>query len=86
MVKVGYKVISSLNRSHIGATTDLFRVSLYMFMSQNVMKHFGEGNFIMFDEIPIATVELNPERRFQTFPDISLSEELLKMKVAPPLE
>ena len=29
----------------------------------------------MFDEIPISTIK-RPEGRFQTFPDISLSEEL----------
>ena len=34
-----------------------------------------EGDFIMFDEIPISTIKL-PEGRFQTSPDISLSEEL----------
>ena len=34
-----------------------------------------EGDFIMFDEIPISTIKL-PEGRFQTFLDISLSEEL----------
>ena len=36
---------------------------------------FGWGRFIMFDEISISTIEL-PERRFQTFPDISMSMEL----------
>ena len=36
---------------------------------------FGKGDFIMFDEIPISTIKL-PEGRFQTFHDISLSEEL----------
>ena len=30
--------------------------------------------FIMFNEIPITTIKL-PEGRFQTFPDISLSDE-----------
>ena len=29
----------------------------------------------LFDEIPMSTIKL-PEGRFQTFPDISLSEEL----------
>ena len=36
---------------------------------------FGRGGFVMFDEIPISTIKL-PEGRFQTFHDISLSEEL----------
>ena len=46
-----------------------------MTMSQNVMLHLGEGDFIMFYEIPISTIKL-PEERFLTFPDISLSKEL----------
>ena len=29
-----------------------------------VSKHLGEGDFIMFDEIPISTIKL-PEGRFQ---------------------
>ena len=37
------------------------------------------GDFIMFDEIPISTIKL-PERRFQTFHDISLSEGITKIK------
>ena len=36
---------------------------------------FGRGDFIMFDEISISTIEL-PDGRFQTFPDISLLEKL----------
>ena len=36
-----------------------------MVMPQNVMLHLGEGDFIMFDEIPISTIKL-PEGRFQT--------------------
>ena len=47
-----------------------------MSMSQNVMKHLGEGGgFIMLDEIPILTIQL-PAGQFQMFPDISLPEEL----------
>ena len=48
---------------------------MYMVMSQNVVKHLREGDFIIFDKIPISTIKL-PEGRFQTFPDISLSEEM----------
>ena len=44
-----------------------------MTMSQYVKLHLGEGDFILFDEIPISTTKL-PEGRFQTFPDISLCE------------
>ena len=44
-------------------------------MSQNVMLHLGEGDFIMFDDIPISTIKLS-KGRLQTFPDISLSKEL----------
>ena len=36
---------------------------------------FGDGDFIMFDEISISTIKLS-EGRFQTFHNISLSEEL----------
>ena len=66
---------SSVISSQIGVLSDQLRVSLYMVMSQNVMQHLAKGDFIMFDEIPISTIEL-PEGRFQTFHDISLSEEL----------
>ena len=61
--------------SQIGVISYQLRVSLYMFMSQNVMYHLGEGDFIMFEEIPISTIKL-PGGRFQTFDDISMSEEL----------
>ena len=61
--------------SQTGVISYQLRVSLYMVMSQNVIEHLGEGDFKMFDEIPISTVKL-PEGRFQTFHDISLSEEL----------
>ena len=66
---------SSVISSQIGVMADQSRVSLYMVMSQNVMYHLVEGVFIMFDEIPILTIK-PPEGRFQTFHDISLSEEL----------
>ena len=66
---------SSVINSQIGVMSDQLRVSLYMVMSQNVVLHLGEGDFIMFDEIPISTIKL-PEGRFQTFHDISLSGEL----------
>ena len=66
---------SSVKSSQIGVMSDQLRVSLYMAMSQNVMFHLGEGDFILVDEIPISTIKL-PEGRFQTFHDISLSEEL----------
>ena len=66
---------SSVISSQIGVMSDQLRVSLYMVMSKNVMYYLGEGDFIMFDEIPISTIKL-PEGRFQTFYDISLSEEL----------
>ena len=66
---------SSVIGSQIGVMSDQLRVSLYMAMSQNVMKHLGEGDFIMFDEIPLSTIKLS-EGRFQTFHDLSLSEEL----------
>ena len=56
---------SSIISSQIGEISDQLRVML----------HLGEGDFIMFDEIPISTIKL-PEGRFQTFHDISLSEEL----------
>ena len=66
---------SSVISTQIGIMSDQSRVSLYMVMSQNIMQHLGEGDFIMFDEIPISTINL-PEGRFQTFHDISLSKEL----------
>ena len=66
---------SSVINSQIGVMSVQLRVSLHMVMSQNVMKHLGEGDFIIIDEIPISTIKL-PEGRFQTFHDISLSEVL----------
>ena len=45
---------SSVISSQIGVMSDQLRVSLYMVMSQNIMKHLGDGDFIMFDEIPIS--------------------------------
>ena len=60
--------------SQIGVMSNQLRVSLYMVMSQNVMLHLGEGDF-MFDDIPISTIKL-PEGRFKTFHDISMSKEL----------
>ena len=66
---------SSVIHSQKGVMSDQLRVSLYMVMSQNVMYRLGEGDFIIFDEIPISTIKLL-EGRFQTFHDISLSEEL----------
>ena len=66
----------SANRYDVGPLAKgQLSVSLYMVMSQNVMYHLGEGDFIMFDEIPISTIKLS-EGRFKTFNDISLSEEL----------
>ena len=38
--------------------------------------HLGDPDAIMFDEIPTSTIEL-PDRRFQTFPGISLLEKLI---------
>ena len=57
---------SSVISSQIGVMSDQLRVSLHMVMSQNVMQHLGDGDFIMFDEIPISTIKLS-EGRFQTF-------------------
>ena len=52
------------NKVKIGHMSDQLRVSLYMVMSQNVTSHLGEGDYIMFDEIPISTIKLS-EGRFQ---------------------
>ena len=70
---IGSKLVirsRSVLRSQIGLMSEHLRVSLYMAMSQNVMLHLGEGDF-MFNDIPISTLKL-PEGRFHTFPDISL--------------
>ena len=66
---------SSVTISRFSEMSDKLRIALYMIMSQNVMWDLGDGDSIMFDEIPISTIEL-PERQFQTFPDISLLEKL----------
>ena len=43
---------------------------------------FGDGDFILFDEIPILTLEL-PKRPFQALPDISLLEKLMSKSCNP---
>ena len=74
-VKIGNKVLFGNKFTNL-CNVWLIKVSLYiMAMSQNVMLHLEEGDFIIFDEIPISTIKL-PEGRFQTFSDISLSEKL----------
>ena len=65
---------NSVTSSRFSEMSEQLRVPLYMIISQNVMLYLGEGDFIMFDEIPLSTIEL-PEGRFQTFPDISLPEK-----------
>ena len=49
---------------------------LYMVRSQNVIYHLWEGNFILFDKIPVSTIKL-PQWRFQAFLDVSLFEKLI---------
>ena len=41
-----------------------------MIMSQNVMQHLEEGDFIIFDEIPISRIELpgGDFKRSMTYP------------------
>ena len=56
--------------------SDQWRVSLCMAIPQNVMLHSGEGDLILFDKIPVPTIELL-KRRFQTFLDISLPGKLM---------
>ena len=45
---------------------------------QNVILHWWEGNFILFDKIPVSTIKLS-QRRFQSFLDVSLFEKLIWM-------
>ena len=44
----------------IGEMSDQSRVSVYRYMVifQNVVQHSGEGDFILFDKIPVLTIEL----------------------------
>ena len=49
--------------------------SMLMILSSVYLFFVFQGDFIMFDEIPISTIKL-PEGRFQTFHGVSLSEEL----------
>ena len=49
---------SSVTRSLVTVVSDQWRVSLHMVMLQNVMYHSGEGVFILFDKIPVSTIEL----------------------------
>ena len=51
-------------------------LSLYMVRSQNVIQHLWEGNFVLFDKIPVSTIKL-PKSRFQAFFDVSLFEKLI---------
>ena len=43
---------------------------------------FGRGGLILFSKIPVPTIEL-PQRRFQTFLDISLPEKLIGKSLCP---
>ena len=51
--------------------SDQSRMSLHM-----VMKHLGEGHFILVDNVPISSIELL-KRRFQTSLDISFPKKLI---------
>ena len=62
--------------------SDQSKVLLYMVMSQNVILYLGDGDFIMFDKIPISTIKLHEEWP-QTFPDISLFGILDESRAAP---
>ena len=48
----------SVTGSKIGVMSDQGRLSLYLVIPQNVMKYSGEGDLILFDNIPVPTVEL----------------------------
>ena len=56
--------------SRFSEMSDQWRVSLYIVMSQNVMKHLGEGDL--------------EKRRIQTFPDTALLEKFIWKSHRPP--
>ena len=60
------------NKVNIGVMSDQLIMSLYMGMHMNF--NLGEGDFKIFDETPISTIEL-PDRRFQTISDIFLAKK-----------
>ena len=74
-VKVGNKVTNWCNVWSIKGITVCGRVP-------ECHVTLRRKDFIMFVEILISTIEL-PERRIQTFPDISLSEELRRKSRRP---
>ena len=42
----------------MGVLSNQGRMSVYMVILQNVVQHSGEGVFILFDKIPVPTIEL----------------------------
>ena len=57
-------------------------VAVYGHVQECHVTFVRERDFIMFDDIPISIIKLS-EGRFQTFPEISLSEELRWMSRRP---
>ena len=80
-VKGGNKIPFGVSCSYNILSTE---VSLHIVKLQNIHIESGNGYFILFDKIPILTIEL-PQRRFQTFPDIlvSLAEKLIRKPCHP---
>ena len=72
---------SSVTRLRFSEMSYQWRVPLYMIMSQNVMQHLGEDDFIMFHEIPISTIELS-EGRFQRPPTYPCPRSLHESRAA----
>ena len=53
-----------------------------MWSSSRMSCNIRERGLILFDKIPVPTIEL-PNRRFQTFLDISLSKKLIRKSHRP---
>ena len=49
---------NSITSSQVSVMSDQWRMSLHMTMHHVAMLSSGEGNFTLFDKIPVSTVEL----------------------------
>ena len=47
-----------VTKSSVSVKSDRWRVSLYMVMQKNGIKESGEGDFILFNKIPLSKTEL----------------------------
>ena len=47
--------VHSVTKSQVSVMSDQWRASLHMVMLQNIMQHSEEGDFILFNKIPVSS-------------------------------